>query len=181
MATLSDVSIIEALMKKELIITPLEGRQIQAASVDLKLGKGFLRVSPYQIVEANSKVEYEKTKNDGFHVLKPNDFVLGTTKEWLEIPNTLEGQVCGKSTWARKGLIVEMAGFIDPGFPGNITLEIKNIGPAPILIRSNDLICQIKFSKLTKKCSVGYNNKYVGQKGVTGARREKGNGQSNKM
>ncbi|MFW6002192.1 MAG: dCTP deaminase, partial [archaeon] len=105
-------------------------------------------------------------------ILKPGDFVLATTLEWIEIPSDLSAQVCGKSTWARKGLIVEMAGFIDPGFTGNITLEIKNIGCAPIILRHKDLICQIKFNKLTSECSKPYSGKYLGQTGVTGARKE---------
>ncbi len=62
-------------------------------------------------------------------ILQPGDFVLGITFEWLKLPSDLAGFVTGKSKWGRRGLIVETAAGIHPGFCGCLTLEIGNVGP----------------------------------------------------
>ncbi|GBF25797.1 dCTP deaminase [bacterium MnTg02] len=77
------------------------------------------------------------------YVLHPNRFVLGSTLEWIKLPATLGAYITGKSTWARRGLIIETAAGIHPGFSGCLTLELTNVGEVPIIIRSGMKICQI--------------------------------------
>jgi dCTP deaminase len=78
-------------------------------------------------------------------ILHPGDFVLGITFEWLKLPPDLAGFVTGKSKWGRRGLIIETAAGIHPGFCGCLTLEIGNVGPIPIPLIPGIEICQIFF------------------------------------
>lgn len=110
------------------------------------------------------------------YVLRPGQFLLGATLEVVRMPRDITAQVKGKSTWARRGLMVECAGFIDPGFRGNIVLEIKNLHETdPITLHYEDRICQIAFYLTDFPCSRVYGdpelrNGYQDQKGVTPAR-----------
>jgi dCTP deaminase len=80
---------------------------------------------------------------DGSFILHPRSFVLGTTLEWISLPANLTGLVLGKSSWGRRGLVIETAPGIHPGFSGCITLEMTNVGEVPIEIRPGARICQL--------------------------------------
>ena len=125
------------------------------ASVTLRLGRWFvsLRQSSQtffdtDIETAEHKAEARASKHyfvpfGGEFVLHPGRFVLSSTLEWMKFPPTLGGYVGGKSTWARRGLIIETAAGIHPGFNGCLTLELTNVGEVPIKIRPGMKICQI--------------------------------------
>lgn len=88
------------------------------------------------------------------------------------MPADMVGQINGRSSWARLGLIVENAGFIDPGFSGTITLELKNVGHRPIKIRAGDRICQLVLSLMAGRAeqpygAPGLGSSYQGQEGPT--------------
>jgi dCTP deaminase len=91
--------------------------------------------------EGISKEHYVRF-NDHF-VLHPGEFVIGITLEWLKFPFDLSGYVTGRSSWGRRGLIIETAAGIHPGFTGCLTLELANVGAAPIKLSPGMLICQI--------------------------------------
>lgn len=154
---LSDRSIRRMLGQGRLTITPRPNdQQFQPATVDLALGELLVPGGlPY--------------------VLKPNEFVLGSTLEDVHLPADLAAQVKGKSTWARRGLLVECAGFIDPGFGGMITLEIKNLHHEDdITLRYEDRIAQIAFYQTDQRCerpygTEGLGSHYQGQHGTTPA------------
>jgi dCTP deaminase len=76
------------------------------------------------------------------YILHPGQFILGITFEWLKFPDDLAGFVTGKSSWGRRGLIIETAAGIHPGFCGCLTLEIGNVGPVPIPLIPGVEICQ---------------------------------------
>ena len=123
------------------IIKPMPAdSQIQPASVDVKLGSQLTWINGHQ---------QTISENEGF-LLYPGKFVLGCTEEWFEIPNYLAAQVNGKSSIGRRGLMVHVtAGFIDPGFRGNITLELVNLGTSPFYLEQGMLIAQVLFHRLT--------------------------------
>ncbi len=121
------------------------------ASVTLRLGRWFVVIRqsshPFFDVlpgrsEARSTRHYFVPFTREF-VLHPGRFVLASTLEWLKFPATLGGYVAGKSTWARRGLIIETAAGIHPGFSGCLTLELANVGEVPFKIRPGMKICQI--------------------------------------
>lgn len=163
MSRLSDVEIRQAIDVGMITVDPLPtDEQIQPASVDLYIGS----------LAHDRLPEFPKHAT-----VYPGEFILGSTREIIGVDHLAQNpsicaEVKGKSSFARRGLMVECAGFIDPGFYGQITLEIKNMSDDPIEIYSDDLICQIVFTRLGKPAQYGYgsvalNSHYHGQMGVT--------------
>lgn len=172
---LCDQTILNYLEQKKIIIQPLPSQeQIQPSSIDLRLGNEYL--SPIHQQETidlkNNEPKYQKLNGDAI-MLPANEFILATTKEWIEIPNNLIARVEGRSSIGRLGITVHItAGFIDAGFKGNITLEIKNLSTNNIILYEDMRICQLVFEELDKPCMQPYGNcgnKYQNQKGVTGS------------
>lgn len=65
------------------------------------------------------------------------------------MPRSLCGYVTGKSSWGRRGLVIETAPGVHPGFTGCLTLELANVGEIPIAIRPGTHICQLFIHKVT--------------------------------
>ena len=172
---LEDKSIMEKMKQGEIIINPVPTQeQIQPCSVDLRLGSEYL--APIQSEDAidtrNMEPKYQSLEGNAI-ILPPGQFILGTTKEYLEIPSNLIARVEGRSSIGRLGIAVHVtAGFIDAGFKGNITLELANLGNNNIILYENTRICQIVFEELKNEPHRVYgevNNKYQNKKGVVGS------------
>lgn len=172
---LSDQTIFKYLEEKRIVITPLpQKEQIQPSSIDLRLGNEYL--SPIHQQETidlkNNEPKYQSLEGNAI-MLPAGEFILATTKEWIEIPNDLIARVEGRSSIGRLGITVHItAGFIDAGFKGNITLEIKNLSNNNIILYEDMRICQLIFEKTDKPCKLSYGecgNKYQNQKGVVGS------------
>lgn len=160
-----------------LVINPRPNQEaMQPASVDLTLSSTYLKPSEFQCPDTQTRdVEYSTVENHCL-LLLPGQFVLGCTKEVVMTPGHICARVEGKSSLGRMGLLVHCtAGFIDPGFAGQVTLEIKNIAPYPIQLISGTYIAQICFMLMAAPPerlygSPGLNSRYQGQKGPVGAR-----------
>jgi dCTP deaminase len=97
--------------------------------------------------------------------------VLGHTTERVRIPDYLAAQVDGKSTWGRRGLLIHStAGWIDPGFEGQITLELSNVSSEKIVLTAGVPIAQLVIFRMESAAERPYSGKYQGQTGVTPAR-----------
>ena len=167
---LSDATIERKLKTGELEVTPIEGIQIQPASVDIRLGNTFAIVSRSEsVITFNHPVEYETVKKDTF-LLQPHQFVLATTMEYVKLPDNLTARVEGRSSVGRMGLFIQNAGWVDPGFEGEITLELFNASDKPILLESGKRVGQLVFAELDGECIQPYNGKYQFQRGATGSR-----------
>jgi dCTP deaminase len=86
-------------------------------------------------------------------VLHPNRFVLASTLEWIRLPVKYAAFVVGKSTLGRRGIIIETAAGVHPGFSGCLTLEIANVGEIPVELIAGMLICQLFFHSLDGELS----------------------------
>lgn len=172
---LNDKTILDKMQKHEIKITPLPTpEQIQPASVDLRLGNEYL--SPIRHEETidikNNEPKYQHLRGNAI-LLPAGEFILATTKEKIHIPPNLIGRVEGRSSIGRLGVAIHVtAGFIDPNFTGNITLEIKNLSHNNIMLYEDMRICQIVFEELNEEPQRLYGeagNKYQNQEGVTGS------------
>ena len=148
------------------LIVPFNPEQLQPASYDVRLGNKFWVFFPNRsmfaldLTKTDPNIEYGDEFETSFLTLKPGDFILGVTKEKVNIPNTIVARLEGKSSLGRAGLLVHAtAGFIDPGFSGYITLELKNIGPIPLTLRENMFIGQLSFSYMNTKPDRTYGDK----------------------
>lgn len=176
---LSDTDIENALNSGHMKLGPLAPDAIQPSSVDIRLANGF-RVYDWHAGEVLDPAEpqtdlmhlVEVPENQSF-ILPSGGFVLGTTIEEISLPADLTASLEGKSSLARIGLVIHAtAGYIDPGFCGQITLELFNFASLPIRLRPGMPIGQLTFLKMTSPSSRPYGHssrrsKYQGQRGPT--------------
>lgn len=100
----------------------------------------------------------------------PPSHALAHTIEDFHMPDNVSGLVADKSTYARVFLSA-MNTFIDPGYKGNLTLELVNLSCKPIYIKEGDPIVQVLFFELDEPTEIGYSGKYQHQsKAAHGAR-----------
>lgn len=168
---LSDKTIKKMLEDKALEITPLEEGQIQPASVDIRLSNTFCIVedSSKGIITFDKEIEYKHLATDTY-LLLPGQFVLATTMEYVSLPNDMTAFVEGRSSLGRMGLFIQNAGWVDPGFRGEITLELFNANRCAIELKAGRRIGQLVFAKMDRAALFPYRGKYQGQKGATGSR-----------
>lgn len=168
---LSDQTIRAMLRDGTLQIAPLEERQIQPASVDIRLGNTYSLVEDTSggIIKLESRTQY-KTIHADTYLLMPGQFVLATTMEYFVLPNHVTAFVEGRSSIGRLGLFVQNAGWVDPGFEGEITLELFNANRCAIELRTGRRVGQLVFAQMDAVAEHPYRGKYQGQRGATGSR-----------
>lgn len=162
----------------DLDVISQESPSIEPASMDVHLSK---RVK-YPEKENNEtvKVDQKETYPDYYSIESPRptvssgEFALGTTVEDITIPRGMVALLHGRSSVGRLGLFIENAGLIDPGFGGQVTLELANVADYDIELVSGMRIGQLTFHRVDTAPEVGYSkqngNKYNGQQGPTASR-----------
>lgn len=166
MSILVDREIREEIASGKLIIEPYEDRLIQPNSYDVRLAdrfswheKGDAVIDPYASETILAGVVEKRMDSV---VLQPYEFILGATLEAVCLPDDIVGQLTGKSSLARLGVMVHVtAGFIDAGFshpPAQITLEILNVGNRPVRLHAGMSIGQMVFTR-TAFCDMPYHRK----------------------
>jgi len=158
-------------------VTGFHESMINPASLNIRLGNTFLKPCAGQTVMLGDEVKYDRFKVgpneiDPFFVIRPGEFVLGTTMERLNLPDRISAFVQGRSSIGRIGLTIQNAGFVDPGFDGHITLELINDAPFPIYLTPGYPVGQVVFMD-TSEVQRPYNGKYQGQVEATGSMMEK--------
>ena len=168
---LSDKTLFEMLEKRELVVEPIEKNQVQPASIDIRLGNTFSIVEDTStgIIGLESEIKYRTITSDSY-VLMPNQFVLATTMEYFELPDNLTAFVEGRSSLGRMGLFIQNAGWVDPGFKGEITLELYNANRCAIELKVGRRVGQLVFAKMDQTAINPYRGKYQGQRGATGSK-----------
>jgi dCTP deaminase len=184
---LSDADILRRLEEGDLVVEPLDDidLQVQPASVDLRLGREFLEfqrtnipcIHPNSESEVNEYVDETVVEEGDDFILHPGDFVLGTTHERVEIPDDLIAHVEGRSSLGRLAVVVHAtAGLCDPGYRGQITLELSNLGNAPVALTPGMRISQLTFTELSSPAERPYGSergsKYQDQTGPQASRIE---------
>lgn len=172
---LSDKTIKKMIKKGKLIVQrDLSLPSIQPASYDITLGCSFKTPkSTQKYADFDTKLEYKdlKLSKDGYITVKPKQFVLATTLEYIKLPDNVAAFVEGRSSIGRMGLFIQNAGWVDPGFEGEITLELYNGSDVPIRLVPGHRVGQLVFAKMDKKAKHPYRGKYQGQTGATGSKK----------
>jgi dCTP deaminase len=166
---LSNVEIHRALDEGRLRITPEPSPRFPSlahpdcpyntTSVDLRLGPRLHvpKTSAYAfdlrgggiasfLTDISSQLELDAQHA---YILQPNQFTLGQTLEEVEFPidrgePVLSARIEGRSSFARCGLLVHFtAPTVHAGFKGTLTLEMRNLGPAGIVLFPGMPICQL--------------------------------------
>lgn len=161
MSALTDSEVRELLASTrpghQLVITPLLDpvKQIGPGSIDLRLGTEFLETPRQNNASIDPFAPYDpraRPINDtrtyvplgDKYVLHPGQFALGSTLEFVVLPDDVTGQVLSRSSWGRLGLLVATAVAVQPGFRGSLTLELVNAGTVPIVLRPGLRIAQLQ-------------------------------------
>jgi dCTP deaminase len=179
---LSDRDIRTALEAGRIGIEPFDSADVQPSSVDLHVDRFFRTFHnarhPYIDVKKPMEdlTELVEVADDEAFILHPGEFVLGSTSEYVKLPDDLVARLEGKSSLGRLGLLIHStAGYVDPGFQGHLTLELSNVANLPITIYPGMKIGQISFFELTSAAEHPYGagalrSKYQGQRGPTPSR-----------
>jgi dCTP deaminase len=159
--------------EERLVVCPLlESKQVGVGTVDLRLGTQFIEaqrwteagIDPLMLKSRRSARTQTNTRpvpdgNDEqivfiplgeSFVLHPGQFVLGATLEFIRLPRDISGQVVGRSSWGRLGLIVATAVVVQPCFTGVLTLELVNTGNVPVHLYPGLRVAQLQLWKATR-------------------------------
>lgn len=156
------------------LITPYDEDRVQPASYDLALGNEFTVFDAHEQVcidlECVNDLSAKKVvldKDDGGFILHPGEFVLAVTAESVKLPNDIMARLEGKSSIGRLGVMIHVtAGFVDPGWEGQLTLEVYNVRKIPIILRPGLPFCQISFAYMESAVANPYEGRYQGARGV---------------
>jgi dCTP deaminase len=146
-------------------VTPFEENQVNAASYDV-------RVSDHWICPTRDPEEIHAPSIKLF----PGEVVLASSVEYVRIPRDVACDLKLKSTLGRLWINHSLAGWCDPGFQGEITLELQNLGPQPFVLEAGRRIAQLIFIAMESEPDVAYgdpgsSSHYQGQRGTTPARK----------
>jgi len=173
---LSDTNIVRELEHGELHIDPLDrDEQIQPASIDLRLDGGvkYFKGKSEPIRVDRNNVPLEQNETNGEILFPAETFCLASTKEAIDLPDYLAGDLKGRSSIGRLGLHIHTAGWCDPGWHGeDVTLEIVNHSRNDIVIPVGTRVCQLVLHRTDGPVEEPYSGKYNGQSGPTKSRIE---------
>lgn len=148
--------------------------QIQPCGVDVCLSRDTVR---FKEASYNEYIDVTRNNTDEQYreifewlVIKPHEFMLGSSIEYLRIPPNMVGILAGRSSIARYGLdIHKTAGILEPGWEGNITFELFNNNHRTLIIPAGTRVGQVMFMQLTSRAVKPYDltRKYQQQVGPT--------------
>ena len=154
---------------KQLIITPLldPNKQVGPGSIDLRLGTEFLETPRQNSSSIDPFAEHDPRARPAAdlrtyvplgdqYVLHPGQFALGSTLEFVVLPDDVIGQVLSRSSWGRLGLLVASAVAVQTGFRGSLTLELVNAGTVPIVLRPGLRIAQLQLWRAGRPSATPY-------------------------
>lgn len=170
MTLLGRSELIQRIREGDLVVSPLLSHaQIGAASIDLRIGNVVLMVRArdtshvdpepskhFALGERTHEAEVKfRQKHERYEIPFKSPFLLHSgslalvpTFEWLQLPRNLHGSITARSTWAREGLSIATATFIEPGYQGIATLELANLGQIPIALYPGLRVAQIAFMEV---------------------------------
>ncbi len=138
---LTKTEILKEISKKRVRITPFDRKAVGPASIDLTLGseiRVFKKIVKSICINENTNYK-EITKlidiKKGY-ILRPDELILGITKEKITLPDDICGWLQSRSRFARLGLMSHItAPFVCPGVSNHQIMEIYNAGPLTIKIK----------------------------------------------
>lgn len=179
---MSDRDIRSSIEAGQIGLDPLEMGLLQPSSIDVRLDRFFRLFDNHKYAfidpaeQQDDLTRFIEVNSDEPFILHPGEFVLGSTYEFVTLPDDIAARLEGKSSLGRLGLLTHStAGFVDPGFKGHVTLELSNVATLPIKLWPGMKIGQLCFFKLTSPAehpygSDKYASRYQGQRGPTASR-----------
>jgi dCTP deaminase len=179
---MSDRDIRASIEAGQIGLEPLDMSLLQPSSFDVRIDRFFRLFDNHKYAYIDPAEPQEELTRfievaaDEPFILHPGEFVLGSTYEFVKLPDNIAARLEGKSSLGRLGLVTHStAGFVDPGFNGHVTLELSNMATLPIKLWPGMKIGQLCFFQLSSPSetpygSAKYLNRYQGQRGPTASR-----------
>jgi dCTP deaminase len=179
---LSDRDIKAQIDSGRIALDPLDLELMQPSSIDVRLDRFFRLFDNHKYPYIDPREQQDdltrlvEVKADEAFILHPGEFVLGSSFEYVTLPDDIAARLEGKSSLGRLGLLTHStAGFVDPGFQGHVTLELSNVASLPIKLWPGMKIGQLCFFQLSSASqnpygSSAYGSRYQGQRGPTASR-----------
>ena len=148
------------------LVTPFLSGNLQGSSIDLTLGNEI----KIENARTNGDLWTSRTIDEKGYVVMPGQFILAHTAETVQIPNNCAAMLLLRSSAARAGFEHSFSGWCDPGFVGQLTLELRNnLQHRPLWIAPGLRICQLVVYRLTSHAHSPYGERghYQNQKGAT--------------
>ena len=170
---LSDKTIHEFIRDEKIKIFPeFKLTDIRPTGIRLHLGPELLIPLEGQVVDLDGveDIQFDRISIlENYYILRPGQFILGSTYEKFQVPRNIVCHVEGRSTIARVGLAIHCtSGIIDGNFEEarTIVLEIKNQGPFDLVLRYKTALAMLSFTELTTEIEQRTQRQYQGQDGV---------------
>jgi dCTP deaminase len=179
---MSDRDIRASIEAGEIGLEPLDMSLLQPSSFDVRIDRFFRLFDNHKYAHIDPSEQQDdltrliEVAPDEPFILHPGEFVLGSTYEFVKLPDNVAARLEGKSSLGRLGLVTHStAGFVDPGFNGHVTLELSNMATLPIKLWPGMKIGQLCFFQLSSPSETPYGsdkylNRYQGQRGPTASR-----------
>jgi dCTP deaminase len=134
--------------------------------LDQDCGRGNLVITPYSS-ECQQPASYD-LRAAGDMLLPRGTCTLFPTLEWVELPMDLAGTLRCRSSFGRRGVLLG-AGFVDPGFRGQLTLCLTNLGSDDLIVQKNDRVVQMILHEV-REGNQSYSGRYQDSMGAVEAK-----------
>ena len=166
MALITDNEIKQAMEKGDIEIEPFDGKQLQSATYDMRLGKRVIISKTVTIEELKDQITKEEAKEanieeEGSIRIPGGAFALVTTLERIKLGKIYAGHIGMSTYYVRKGLSLLSGLQIDPGWDGVLILGLVNVSPRSITIDYQDDICSIEIHRLSVEPHKVYSGLYT--------------------
>jgi deoxycytidine triphosphate deaminase len=152
-----EIKLVENLCQREM-------NNPEGAGFDLRLGEiyelegpGFLGLEERDTPKIKLIGNYDPTKPENFFIFKPGQYYLIKTLEKVNLPVDLSGIIFPRTTMFRSGLGL-FNGVVQPGYSGELTFGLCNLGRSDIKVSFGARVVHITFQEV-----LGAGNRYRGQ------------------
>lgn len=166
MSIITRQQILERVRNGKLGFKPaLDQFQLQAHAVDLRLGYTFMIPKMWHLTpngrESLDITHFDKRNQEFFDVVEleqgqhfdllPQEYIIVSTLESVEMPKDLMGILYPRSSTNRKGLSLDLTGIIDAGYSGQLVLPIRNnTRSQTVRLYPGERLCQVCFEELAE-------------------------------
>lgn len=155
------------------LVSPFNPELVNPASIDIRLGPKLLLDQggggPQGAPEHYSPDRWcELTDVYARPQIDPGDFMLAETLEIITLPDNICAQLFLKSSRGRDGYQHILAGWVDPGWHGRLTLELYNPSQVSLPLAPGMKIAQLVLHRCSKTPDRPYSQtgRYHGDMGV---------------
>ncbi len=136
------------------------------------LKTGEIKITPHDYSVCLNPAGYDLRCSRNV-VLNPKNYELVATLETVELGLGVVAFLHIRSSLAREGVIGSFA-VVDPGFRGQLTLNLGNVSEKEVILKKQERIVQIVFHRLGNVAKKGYNGSYQNSKGIVTSKRKNG-------